>query len=555
MAVKLFISRGVNFAVDLPESMLRELGASFTENQEEADLVILGREEAAGREWELVRSIKQRPSVLVAVVERSTVLPPLPIDGVDDFLPPRPEEIRLRVANLLRVAAVRQSGVRLPGVATSFFSSAGLLSPLRVDLRQGIGEEKLIRLLGLLREALNAVVVLLFPADWAAFQPPTQWEFVDSPYCRTLLQAVDDQGVSLCRYAHWLAGVRAVGEKQVVHISCPGGLLLEAAPIHLEFFGIKYPLGVLVAGLGEAPLGAVLKEVGRRYRIGYSRLRQAAGLARRRSFHQDELVGRNLLQAAADYLGQEISQAYLRAYKLIAHRSEEPSVAVAGELGESMVGRLAAALFHEIRNPLTSIKGVLQLLYERREEGDPERRYLEVILGELDRAVRIIRNFLYFARPRECHPELTDLDFLMRDIVLMLEPQAAASKVELFYQPTPGLSLFPVDPDLLKQAILNLAQNALQAMPQGGKLYLRLYPWQEGVAIEVEDSGVGIPPEHLTRLGEAFFTTRREGTGLGLAVSYQIVRLHGGTIEVESEEGRGTKFTIRLPRQPAEAED
>ncbi|ACX51629.1 histidine kinase [Ammonifex degensii KC4] len=554
MTVKIFLPSEGKLEERLVNFLVREFGACLKEDWEEADLVILGRDRAEEGGWQLCREIKQKTRALVAVVEKNAVSPPPAVEEVDDFLPPQPEEIKLRVANLLRVAAVRkQAYTGEPGDVAPFFSSSGLVAPLRVDLPKGLGTEALDRLLSLVKESLGTMVVLLLPHDFSEFRPEAEWEYADSPYCRALLATAGDRGFSHCRYAHWLAGIRAVGERRTIYLPCPGGLLLGAVPIFLEFFGAKYPVGVLVAGLGEAPLGATLKEVSQRFKFSYLRLRQVAGLARRKASRQDELAGRHILEAVGDYLQQEISRAYLRAYSLVGRRAEYASSPL--DTGDSAMGKLATALFHEVRNPLTSIKGVLQLLYEKRDDQDPERRYLEVVLGELDRTVRIIRNFLYFARPKDCHPVPTDLDALLRDILLMVELQASAARVEVSYDPHPGTPVILVDPDLIKQAVLNLAQNALQAMPQGGKLFFRLYPQgSEWVIIEVEDTGTGIPPEHFPRLGEAFFTTRRGGTGLGLAVSYQIAKMHGGRIEVESEEGKGSKFRIKIPQRVPQEE-
>ncbi|RDV82133.1 ATP-binding protein [Ammonifex thiophilus] len=555
MTVKILLPSEKELEERLIGILVQEFGARVGEDWEEADLVILSRERAEDGNWRLCREIKQKTPALVAVVEKNAVSPPPPVEEVDDFLPPQPEEIKVRVANLLRVAAVRRQIPKgIPDDAAPFFSSSGLVTPLRVDLPRGLGKEALDRLLSLLKESLGTAVILLLPRHFPEFHPENEWEYVDSPYCRTLLTITGDRGFSLCRYAHWLSGIRAVGERRSIYLPCPGGLLLGAAPVFLEFFGARYPVGVLVAGLGEAPLGATLKEVSQRFKFSYLQLRQAAGLARHKASRPDELAGRNILEAVRDYLQQEISRAYLRAYSLVGRRVEDAASAL--DTGDSAMGKLATTLFHEIRNPLTSIKGVLQLLYEKRDDQDPERRYLEVVLGELDRTVRIIRNFLYFARPRDYHPVPTDLNVLLKDIVLMVELQAKAAHVEVSYDSHPGTPVILADPDLIKQAVLNLAQNALQAMPQGGKLFFRLYPeGDEWVVIEVEDTGVGIPPEHFPRLGEAFFTTRRGGTGLGLAVSYQIAKMHGGRIEVESEEGKGSKFRIKVPRKVPKEED
>jgi signal transduction histidine kinase len=213
------------------------------------------------------------------------------------------------------------------------------------------------------------------------------------------------------------------------------------------------------------------------------------------------------------------------------------------------VGELAAAVAHEVNNPLTGILGFSELLMAECPPGDPHHEEATVIHTEAVRARSIIRALLEFARPRPPQRTPTDLNQLARttlELVRFRCEEAGIFIVEDFAD-LPSLEL---DPDAFSQVILNLLNNAIDAMPQGGEL--RIGTGREGdrVHLLVADSGMGMNEETRRRVFTPFFSTRAGaggGTGLGLSVSLQIVEGHGGTIEVESEPGRGAIFTIRLP--------
>lgn len=212
------------------------------------------------------------------------------------------------------------------------------------------------------------------------------------------------------------------------------------------------------------------------------------------------------------------------------------------------VGELAAQVAHEINNPLTSVLGFASLLLEELPPDSPLREDARLILSEAGRARDIVRDLLDFSRQRPFFPQTCDLNTVLRQVVALVRLQGVLG-ITIDEQYAPDLPLVEVDPARIKQVFLNLISNALQAMPRGGVLVLRTQAGPHEVRASVTDTGTGIPREHLGRIFEPFFTTRSEagGTGLGLAVSLGIVRQHGGDIEVQSEVGRGSTFTVRLP--------
>jgi len=215
------------------------------------------------------------------------------------------------------------------------------------------------------------------------------------------------------------------------------------------------------------------------------------------------------------------------------------------------IGRFGAGLAHEIRNPMGSIRGAVEVLRESlRPQGD-DRRLMEIILRETDRLDGIITEFLEFSRPRNLARVETDLVGILEEILLLLSHQSPTSVriVREYGEPTVKAS---VDPGQIRQAVWNLCRNALEAMPQGGELRVLARPEQSGpgagsVEIAVEDTGVGVTADQLPHLFEPFYTTKPSGTGLGLANVHRIVEDHGGEIRVESQPGIGTRFTIIFP--------
>ncbi|PLS07248.1 PAS domain S-box protein [Neobacillus cucumis] len=210
----------------------------------------------------------------------------------------------------------------------------------------------------------------------------------------------------------------------------------------------------------------------------------------------------------------------------------------------AVVGQMAAAVAHEIRNPLTPIKGFMQLLNSEKEINPV---YLSIILDELQRVEAIISEFLTMAKPHTEKLRGVYIDHLVRQVVQLLQPEAKMSQKGLyFYVEHPNLSIMG-DTDSLKQVFLNIIKNALEALSKMGQVHIRVLEESTGVKVEVSDDGCGIPENRLQKLGEPFYSTKEKGTGLGLLTCYRIIEAHQGKIHIESKEGEGTTVSIWLP--------
>ncbi|WP_051688090.1 two-component system sensor histidine kinase NtrB [Desulfofalx alkaliphila] len=215
----------------------------------------------------------------------------------------------------------------------------------------------------------------------------------------------------------------------------------------------------------------------------------------------------------------------------------------------AMISELAAGVAHEIKNPLTTSRGLLQLLNLRFEEGDQARLHIKVALDSLDKINAIIQELVLLSQPNK--PELTinQLEKVLDEVSVLIDSEAAYNKVavERIYQP--NLPLAVMDVNQIKQVFINIATNAIQAMPQGGKLTITVEynDKEKEYIISFKDNGVGIAEEDLKKIFNPFFTTKEHSTGLGLTVSYQLIKHHGGDIKVKSAENKGTVFTVLLP--------
>lgn len=222
--------------------------------------------------------------------------------------------------------------------------------------------------------------------------------------------------------------------------------------------------------------------------------------------------------------------------------------------GWEYIARLAGALAHEIKNPLSTIKLNLQLLEE--EWGSPKTpkerrtvRKLRVLSEEVQRLTQTLDDFLRFIRVERIQPKPTELNELAGEVAEFVEPELARAGIELREQYAENLPTCMADAKRLKQAILNVILNAQQAMPEGGELILRTSRGDDAVQIEVIDTGDGISAAVQDKVFDAFFSTKKEGTGLGLAVTKRIVEQHGGSIRFHSDPGKGTDFVISIPAQ------
>lgn len=239
-------------------------------------------------------------------------------------------------------------------------------------------------------------------------------------------------------------------------------------------------------------------------------------------------------------------------YDITERKRLEVELARAAQL--SLVGELAAALAHEIKNPLAGIQGAVDILIRRKDPSDPEREALENVRGEVKRIDATVRTLLGQARPRALSPSPASLITAVRRAVILASDHAEATAlpVRIEFESAMDELICPIDAPQVEDAVLNLLLNALEAIDGEGRVDIRVR--REGVAdsegfaiIEVEDTGRGISDADLGRIFNPLYTTRSGGTGLGLPAVRRIARAHGGRVDVASTPGCGTTFTIRLP--------
>jgi signal transduction histidine kinase len=230
------------------------------------------------------------------------------------------------------------------------------------------------------------------------------------------------------------------------------------------------------------------------------------------------------------------------------------------------LGRLMAGVAHEVKNPLNAMTIHLELLKQKLSRqlvaaggtgvpGSPQpanpdvTKHVDVISKEIRRLDEVVNGFLKFARPDELKLQPVQLSTLISDVATTAAPEAERRGITMSVDCPGSLPPINADPGMLGQALLNLALNACQAMPDGGTLKIGCRAGsRRRVEINVEDTGVGIPPEHLSRIFDLYFTTKEKGSGIGLSMVYRIVQLHDGEVEVQSTPGRGTRFRLRFPQ-------
>jgi signal transduction histidine kinase len=212
------------------------------------------------------------------------------------------------------------------------------------------------------------------------------------------------------------------------------------------------------------------------------------------------------------------------------------------------ISRISSGVAHEVKNPLNAILLHVEVAKAKLARGDTEvTQQMEIISREILRLDRVVKTFLDFTRPVELKLTTVPVQKLVDEIVELARPQAAALKIRILVaQEAEGVDV-RVDSDLLKQAMLNIAVNAMQAMPDGGELKFESSATEDSAEIRISDSGSGIPPNLREKIFTLYFTTKKEGSGIGLAMTFRIVQLHDGTIDFTSEPGQGTTFSIRLP--------
>ncbi|MEO8100658.1 MAG: ATP-binding protein [Acidobacteriota bacterium] len=259
------------------------------------------------------------------------------------------------------------------------------------------------------------------------------------------------------------------------------------------------------------------------------------------------------VESKLDVLGQQIRGANENVTELRQKNLDVLVERVASQLDVahrlSAISRLSSGVAHEIKNPLNAILLRLDLLKVRLGDSDEEvSEELTILSKEVLRLNRVVKTFLDFSRPVEVHFEDVDLAALARDVAELIKPQAAVAKIEVDCQVPDTPEIMRGDPDLIRQAVLNLVTNALEAMaPNPGHLNISVAREGDRMWLEVADSGPGIPPELRKKVFQLYFTSKDKGNGIGLAMTYRAVQLHNGTITFTSESGQGTTFRMEFP--------
>lgn len=246
-----------------------------------------------------------------------------------------------------------------------------------------------------------------------------------------------------------------------------------------------------------------------------------------------------VLQKTSTYKGQPAVIGFLQD---VSERKQAEEMIRKTEL-LSVVGQMAAGVAHEIRNPLTSLKGFVQLL--KTNGGKPE--YFSIMLSELNRIEFIISEFLVLAKPQAINYRRCAIKPLLEHIITLGKTHAIMHNVQIVSHYAPDLPPIKCEENQVKQVFLNLLKNAIESMPKGGKVTVSVTRQDQMLSISFQDEGCGIPEERIAKLGEPFYTTKESGTGLGLMVSFKIISHHGGKIKVNSKLGEGTTFEVLLP--------
>ncbi len=244
--------------------------------------------------------------------------------------------------------------------------------------------------------------------------------------------------------------------------------------------------------------------------------------------------------------GQDSLGALLTLHDLESVREIESELELSRRL--SAIGRLTGGVGHEVKNPINAIVVHLELMRNKLSGPEaPAMRHLNVIQSEIQRLDRVVQTLIDFSRPMELKLEEEDLRKVTSNVLLLASAELGMRNIQLETQMPQKSVPVKIDTDMLRQAILNIVLNGTQAMPDGGTLRIAMIEDARYAVLTITDSGHGISSEILPRIFDLYFTTKKDGSGIGLAMCYRIVQLHSGMIEVESEPGHGTTFTVRLP--------
>jgi two-component system NtrC family sensor kinase len=221
------------------------------------------------------------------------------------------------------------------------------------------------------------------------------------------------------------------------------------------------------------------------------------------------------------------------------------------------MGRLTASIAHELNNPLQAVQNCLHLVLRRPLDDHKREQYLNMAQQEVKRLIETVQDQLDFYRPSSTQHHATDIHQAIEDVLALARKRLERGKVRVLKAFDPRLPLINAAENQLKQVFLNLVINAVEAMPKGGELRIQTSTSEddEWLVIAFQDQGIGLTRNAMIHLFEPFYTTKSTGTGLGLSISYGIVEQHGGRLEVESEPGQGSRFTVKLPTTRAVAPD
>jgi two-component system NtrC family sensor kinase len=257
-----------------------------------------------------------------------------------------------------------------------------------------------------------------------------------------------------------------------------------------------------------------------------------------------------LAQALANQAASALENAWLYAeLKQSAEELERSQHRLIQSGKLAATGRLAASIAHEINNPLQAIKNCLELIFDEAEAGEPlDRVYLNVAMNELERIRVIIQQMLDLYRSEQGQMAPVDLNAAVEGVLALMRKQLESHHIGVETHLDSARPHVIGRGDQVRQVFINLILNAIEAMPEGGQLTLTTHQENDGaVAVQVADTGVGIAPEDLARIADPFFTTKPKGVGLGLFICHEIIERHRGTLDLSSQVGHGSTFTIRLP--------
>ncbi len=228
-------------------------------------------------------------------------------------------------------------------------------------------------------------------------------------------------------------------------------------------------------------------------------------------------------------------------------RIAEKTQRLLGATRLSVLGEITSQVAHELRNPVTIIGGFARSLLKKKKLRDSDHEYLKIIAEETERVEKVLDNVLNFTKPGKANLEKADLGQIVEQTLEMMEEEIDSDKITVMKHHQPDQPPIMVNPDQIRQALLNIFRNAIWAMPQGGILSITTKGENDSAKMEIKDTGFGIPKEHLSGIFDAFFTTKPDSCGLGLTISSEIIKNHGGSILAKSEKDKGATFSVVLP--------